>query len=1075
MGKQIKRSEIAEQDLYLEIRDSAEKTLTQINALNDSLSKTATTLKTKLEKPLEATVNSISEVNKSTLTMNDTMEASIKLDHAKNKIILTQIEAETKLEKLAQEQIKTQIQENKLAKEDLKNTKKQNKQDKESEKLKKQLLELEDKQVIAKIKFQKANTSQKKILTDELILNSKNAGTLEKLSASMRKLRREREKLNLETVEGKTRLKEINDELDDNNEIIKENSDALKKQKQNVGNYTESIQEATGELSGMIGQIRDSIKGIKNQAKAFMLQAKAADSASKKIKLVGKTMKALGIGAIIALISSLVSSVSDTRSGVLAMEGTMKKFSASIKMLGNKAMDFFEGIKLSIESALLGLDEFKMKVMDFKMPDLLGGAKPFAGFFDIDVKATKKRIGEIEKRQKELANKNYDISGSFGNIDKAIIEQFKYENAIAKTSEEIEKLIGEEEILSEKTGDMTLSYKDQMKAQKDFNKIVEKRVGLEKDLAEDNTDLQALKIKQSLMDAGKQYTVEQIKSLKFLENESEWMAINSDALAELSNAKVEEIAKENELSTLKEKNAMEARNTAKDLFEKELDYAIDAFDVQKTINERIINNEKTTLKERVALTEETRRLADSSYKNQVKLVQDYTGEKVEFDKILKMTDEEEIRRTLKKFNLNETVLTRTLEILKERKIVVQDLADLEDETGKKRIEKDQQISDSILSINQDNIDLKIEQAEAQFEIEKDLREQSFEDEKIEGQETIKQLKKRIDNIKNLKIKQLKEQAKSEKDQAKIEIVEEDQKAQKIKEINNKLKNDIIRIEDETLKSKKEIDEAEIESESEKEEKILEINSKRKDDQIAILQGLTEIVNHFADKRIAKIDEEIEASQKKYDSLEEMAINGNILAKESMAEEAKLLADQNRKKEQMEKRKQRIQLASTVLQSYLTNSQDPKIKNPLQKTITDTVLLTEFIKTLSFFDGTEDTGTNGQGVDGKGGFHAILHPNERVIPKKNNDIIGNMSNDDLSQLAYNYQNGLVRDVADGLTLSKDMSGVNVLVDKLDSLERTINNKPEHNIQVEQIIDGAMAITRSVKKGNTKIYNRYRVGK
>ena len=243
----------------------------------------------------------------------------------------------------------------------------------------------------------------------------------------------------------------------------------------------------------------------------------------------------------------------------------------------------------------------------------------------------------------------------------------------------------------------------------------------------------------------------------------------------------------------------------------------------------------------------------------------------------------------------------------------------------------------------------------------------------------------------------------------------------------------------------------------------------------MVEALTDITNHFADKRIAKIDEEIEKSQQRFDSLQELANNGNILAKESLAEEARLIAEQNKKKERMERLKQRVQLASTVMQTYLTNSQDPDVKNPLTKTITDTVLLTEFIKSISFFDGTEDTGKNGLGVDGKGGFHAILHPNERVIPKKNNDLIGKMSNDELSQLANNYQNGLVRDVTDGLELSKDLSGVNVLASKLDSLERAITNKPEHKIEVEQIIDGAMAISRTTKQGNTKIYNRYRVGK
>ena len=95
------------------------------------------------------------------------------------------------------------------------------------------------------------------------------------------------------------------------------------------------------------------------------------------------------------------------------------------------------------------------------------------------------------------------------------------------------------------------------------------------------------------------------------------------------------------MSAALEKNAMERRNTDKDDFEKQLDYAIDAFDVSKSINERIINNEKSTLAERELLTEETIRLADSAFKNQVGLVEDYTKQKIDFEKLLKMTDEAE--------------------------------------------------------------------------------------------------------------------------------------------------------------------------------------------------------------------------------------------------------------------------------------------------------------------------------------------------------------------------------------------------------------------------------------------------
>ncbi len=1055
MAKQIKRSEIAEQDLYKDIRDSAEKTINHINDLNESLSHTADVLKKDLKKPLKATLDSISNVTSSAKAMNETMDQSIKLDKAKAQAIKTQIDAETKLEKLEQERIKTQIQENKLAQQELKQSKQQNKQDKEAEKLKKQLLELEDDQVKAKIKFQKATQQQKKALTDELILQDKQSGTLEKLMAQNRKLRREREKLNLETEDGKKRLKEINDELDDNNEVIKENSDALKKQKLNVGNYTESIEQATGELGGMIKGIKDSIDGIKDQAKAFMIQAKSADTSAKKIRLIGKAVKASGIGLLIAMLGSVVSSMGDTRQGVLNLQGSMQKATAVISMLGNKVMDFFEGIGLKIEKA-------KLEIKDF--------------FGAGDENEMEKRLKEIDARLDVLSKKKYKPGDVIENIDKTIMKTFEFENALAKTSDEIERLRGQEELLEERTGDMTISFDKQREAQGEYNETVKERIALESKLAGQNVDLQALKIRQSLINAGKDYSIEQIKNLEFLNKESDWIKINSDALAELRDAKTEQIAKDNELATALAKNALEARNTAKDDFEKELDYAIDAFDVQKTINERIINSEKSTLAEREALTEETIALADSAFKNQTKLVEDYTKQRIDFDALLKMNDEEEIRRTLKKNDLNETTLTRILEILKERKIVVQDLAEIEDETANKRIDKNRQIADSIQNIEQDDFDLKIELLEKEFDKEKELRDKSFEDDKIKGQESVKELKARLDEIKQVRIQQLKDQAEFDRLQVEEEVIEEDEKAQKIKEINEILANDIIRLDNETLETKKDIDEEEVEQEEKKEEELADVRKQRADDQLAILEALTNVANEYADKRIAKIDEEIEASENRFNSLQELANNGNILAKESLAEEAKLIAEQNKKKEQMEKRKQRVQLASTVMQTYLSNSQDPEVKNPLQKTITDTVLLTEFIKSLpGFFDGTEDTGRNGQGIDGKGGFLSVLHPNERVIPKKNNELIGGMSNDELSQLAYNYQNGLVRDVADGLSLSKDMSGVSILAGKLDSLERTINNKPEHSLEVEQIIDGAMAISRTTKRGNTKIYNRYRVGK
>jgi demethoxyubiquinone hydroxylase (CLK1/Coq7/Cat5 family) len=171
-----------------------------------------------------------------------------------------------------------------------------------------------------------------------------------------------------------------------------------------------------------------------------------------------------------------------------------------------------------------------------------------------------------------------------------------------------------------------------------------------------------------------------------------------------------------------------------------------------------------------------------------------------------------------------------------------------------------------------------------------------------------------------------------------------------------------------------------------------------------------------------------------------------------------------------KRQQRMELANTIYQTYAGHAaQDPK--TALANTIRDASLLQAFISTLPmFYEGTEDTGAGG-GVDGKGGFHAVLHPHERVIPKSLNDQIGNLTNEQLTQIAQQYRNGnLVRqDIAHS---SMDLA---VLVNEMKDLKEVIRSKPETNIELGQITQSAMEIVQQSKRGNTVVYNRFKVRK
>ena len=234
------------------------------------------------------------------------------------------------------------------------------------------------------------------------------------------------------------------------------------------------------------------------------------------------------------------------------------------------------------------------------------------------------------------------------------------------------------------------------------------------------------------------------------------------------------------------------------------------------------------------------------------------------------------------------------------------------------------------------------------------------------------------------------------------------------------------------------------------------------------QAITDIAKEQSDKRIAQIDEEISAAEKQAEYLQTLAKEGNISASESLAEQERLITELNRKKAEEERKQKLIELSNTVYQTYQGYAkEDPK--TALQKTIRDTTLLQAFVKSLPGFEkGIEDTGIGGK-IDNKGGFHAILHPHERVIPKSLNEQIGNLSNEELTRLASNYHNGrLINGEKEHTSLSFAL-----MINELKELKNAIIEKPETNIELGRITQSAIEIVHSTKVKNTNIYNRFKV--
>lgn len=261
--------------------------------------------------------------------------------------------------------------------------------------------------------------------------------------------------------------------------------------------------------------------------------------------------------------------------------------------------------------------------------------------------------------------------------------------------------------------------------------------------------------------------------------------------------------------------------------------------------------------------------------------------------------------------------------------------------------------------------------------------------------------------------------------------------------------------------------------NETEEKTLDDEKTKKIERAAeIADAITAYYIKKADERISKIDEEIKAAEDQASFLQKLAEEGNINAQQSLAEQQRIIAEANRKKEQEEQRKQRAELVNAALQTYAAKAADPNVENPLLETIRDIALLQQFIATIpAFLEGTEDTGSNGRGVDGKGGFSAILHPNERVMTKEQNAKVGTLSNNELAKVAQEYNAGKLVAKNGAKQIGGAWESLAV-INELQSLKETIKNKPETNIRLEEIINGALMITRETKKGNSVVYDRYK---
>lgn len=469
-----------------------------------------------------------------------------------------------------------------------------------------------------------------------------------------------------------------------------------------------------------------------------------------------------------------------------------------------------------------------------------------------------------------------------------------------------------------------------------------------------------------------------------------------DAEAEAVRALIEA---ENDLKNEVLENDKELRQIKQDRLEIELDILIDGFDNQKTINERIIANEKETLEKRNKLFQETTRLADKSFEGQKEVLQDLSKVGIDVEDLLSL-DATELAKEIQLLEQSEISNTRTLEVIRERRIVLQDLEDVQRDLN----EAEQEGVDLQKDITAQNIALAGLVTANAVETEKLLK--TLEDER--KQDNIDNLTRKLSLEKDGSIAFLNIQ----------------------KELNDALLD----------QQKQRLDE-----EKAAEDKALEDEKNRAEEkkaiQDALLTKLEDSLQKRSNARIEDLDEQFDASKENENRLRDLAAKGSLDAQQSISVEAKKQADLKRAKEKEERKQELVSAGFKIFSSLLDQG-----KNPQDATLETAALLgalpaiIEAIPTA--FEGTESTGTVKNQLDSNGGRLMLLHDNERVMTEKQNNKMGGIGNDEAANIIEKYNMGELfnhnsPDISSNLMSSINLNGLNKgLERKIDTLNESI---------------------------------------
>ena len=518
-----------------------------------------------------------------------------------------------------------------------------------------------------KMKLQEQNNINKLYIKrgeEEINLNNLKSKSYEQLSAqySLNKMR-----LNKMSAEERKAAEQSEKLVTATREIYEQ----MKALQEETGKYTLDVGNYKKAWSSLVGEMANAGGAAGAVAGGFQTVGVAAN------KLAAHPVIAVFV-ALFAMLNKLVESFKKTEEGITFMNQASAVLNGTMNVLvkiSQSVYDYFQAVFQDPVGWIKNMGKmlYQNIVARFEAIPKLGKSayNVLKAVFDLDAEALKQALEDSGKALVTIGTGlETDQIKEYGNAIKSLTQDIKDQvdaftelaNARRQTrianrdlEKQIADLAAQEQLLQAVADDATRSFKEREDAAAKADALTKQRASIQLQMAKQN-----LAYINTEIDLKK----------KAGQVDDELLDAQVDAYKEVKEA-------EAEYRLAVQDNTKRIAELKQDRLEKDLDILIDGFDNQKTINERLINDENKTFDERRKILEDTRKLSDDSFAKQIETIQKFTGIQVDANEFIAEQDAIALNQKIRNLGLSEIIEGRLLEIIRDRKTAIQDLNEAE--------------------------------------------------------------------------------------------------------------------------------------------------------------------------------------------------------------------------------------------------------------------------------------------------------------------------------------------------------------------------------------------------------------